>query len=346
MKLARCFAVKNTPKFADLEKLKNDKSQLHESLHHGLGDQMKQGETAFDEMPGMAEFKQSLHFENEKNFDEAEHHLKEGLKQLKTYDQDRTLGYLYLLRKLAHVSLLNRKFTESEKYFKITAHMTPMVTENPSHKFSSNRNLLVFYMQTNLQKAVEQMNAMQKDLDNSEYYASHGRQLDLLKANLHLLQRDHKTAKVLYKNQLKLATSDTNTAKILNNLAYATWQHSKELGRWETIPEETEEKKLAAKEKEFVVTWLKEAILKQESGELEGGIDLEKMQLVERLTSDGSVIPADLLECQDSAQKALLEQEYFGCLKSKNVGTMVTNLSEYLLEDLVMASQGQAGSNA
>jgi hypothetical protein len=45
--------------------------------------------------------------------------LKEALKILKKAEQEKSMGYLYLLKRLAYVCFCNRKFSESEKYFSI-----------------------------------------------------------------------------------------------------------------------------------------------------------------------------------------------------------------------------------
>jgi hypothetical protein len=50
------------------------------------------------------------------------------LKILKGAGEEKSHGYLFLLKRLAYVSYLNKKYSESEKYFKITANMVPMIT--------------------------------------------------------------------------------------------------------------------------------------------------------------------------------------------------------------------------
>lgn len=72
---------------------------------------------------------------------------------MKGAGEEKTHGYLFLLRRLAYVSFLNKKYTESERYFKITANMVPMITQDPSNIFDAHRNLLVLYTKTNLKKA-------------------------------------------------------------------------------------------------------------------------------------------------------------------------------------------------
>jgi len=53
----------------------------------------------------------------QKEYEDSEQCFKEALKLLKRTQSDKTLGYLYILKRLAYVSYLNDKFTESERYF-------------------------------------------------------------------------------------------------------------------------------------------------------------------------------------------------------------------------------------
>ena len=47
--------------------------------------------------------------------------------------------------------------------------------------------------------------------------------------------------------------------------------------------------------------------------------------MLDKLTDPNMLVPDDFEESQD---------EYFSLLKSKNLGKAVTNLSEYILEDI------------
>ena len=47
------------------------------------------------------------------------------------------MSYLYVLKRLAYVCFLDRRYAESEKYFKVSGDLTPLVTKNPSNLFSA-----------------------------------------------------------------------------------------------------------------------------------------------------------------------------------------------------------------
>jgi hypothetical protein len=51
------------------------------------------------------------------------------------------------------MSFLDKKYEESEKFFKISADMISNVTKNPMNIYSAQKNLLIHYIYTNLDKA-------------------------------------------------------------------------------------------------------------------------------------------------------------------------------------------------
>jgi hypothetical protein len=74
---------------------------------------------------------------HEKRFLESENFLKETLKILKQANQEKTMGYLYVLKRLAYVCFMDHKYSESERYFKVCNDLTPIVTKNPNNLFMS-----------------------------------------------------------------------------------------------------------------------------------------------------------------------------------------------------------------
>ena len=63
------------------------------------------------------------------------------------------MSYLYVLKRLAYVSFLDRRYGESEKYFRVSNDLTPIVTKNPNNIFASQKNLLLFYTYANIDNA-------------------------------------------------------------------------------------------------------------------------------------------------------------------------------------------------
>jgi hypothetical protein len=98
-------------------------------------EELEKPEDKFSGVVGLEEFKLSVECEKDKNYDESEMYLKETLKILKQADQHKTLGYLFILKRLAYVSFKNNKFTESEKYFSIVTSVMPSISENPMNIF-------------------------------------------------------------------------------------------------------------------------------------------------------------------------------------------------------------------
>ena len=86
---------------------------------------------------GLDELEQALNFFNLKKYDQSETLLKEALKILKKAKQEQSMGYLFLLKRLAYVCFCNRKYSESEKYFRVAADLTSVVTSNPANIFNA-----------------------------------------------------------------------------------------------------------------------------------------------------------------------------------------------------------------
>ena len=66
---------------------------------------------------GLHEYERAMQLFNQKNYEESEAYLREALKILKNANQEKSMGYMFILRKLAHVCFCNRKYSDSEKYF-------------------------------------------------------------------------------------------------------------------------------------------------------------------------------------------------------------------------------------
>lgn len=121
------------------------------------------------------------------------------------------------------------------------------------------------------------------------------------------------------------------------------------------MPEVTQEKKDAAQDEKYIISWLKEAIQKQEQFDMterskigesslerllnddhDDGLDVARLQLVDALTADSGLaaIPRDVEMMRESGSDALqeVEDKYFECLRSDNLSKPIANLAEYLLE--------------
>jgi len=101
---------------------------------------------------GLSEFEQSVKMMHEKRYEESERYLKEALKILKQASQHKSLGYVFLLKRLAYVSFLGHKYGESEKYFLVCQDLIDDITENPANRFSARRNLFTLYQYTDIEK--------------------------------------------------------------------------------------------------------------------------------------------------------------------------------------------------
>jgi hypothetical protein len=133
--------------------------------------------------------------------------LKQALKILKDANQSTTIGYLYLLKRLANVCFLGRKFADAEKFFKVAVDLVPQVTKNPSNLFNAQKNLLLFYTFTNLDKALVYSERLEKD--EAEMLPIHLKELKFMSANILFLSRDYMCAKLKYRELLAMDLKPT-----------------------------------------------------------------------------------------------------------------------------------------
>ena len=186
---------------------------------------MPEGEQ--DAILALTEFTEALEFFHEKKYDQAEVLLKEALKILKKAEQEKSMGYLYILKRLAYVCFCNKKYAESEKYFKVAVDIAQLVTSNPANVFNAKMNLLIFFTHTDLEKAREMGDRMLTDID--EFLPVHSKDLHFMLANIHFLSGDFVKAKTLYRQTLKMSPRADLEARLLNNLAFCSFMHLLEL---------------------------------------------------------------------------------------------------------------------
>lgn len=152
---------------------------------------------------GLTEFEQALQMFHLKKYDQAEMLLKEAMKILKKAEQEKSMGYIFLLKRLAYVTFCNKKFSESEKYFRVAADMTQLVSKNPANVFNAHMNLLVLLTHTDLEQAKEQGERMLADLD--DYLPVHNKDLHFMLGNVYFLSGDFDKAKGMFRQTLKMS---------------------------------------------------------------------------------------------------------------------------------------------
>ena len=216
-----------------------------------------------DAIMGIHEYEKAIQFFHDKKYDESEHYLKEVLRILKGAKQEETQGYLYVLRKLAYVCFVSRKFSESEKYFKVVTDLVSKVTKNPANVFSAQKNLLLFYTHTDINKARELGQRM--FVDSDDFLPIHNKELNFLLGNINFLSGDFGAAKSLYRNTLKLSPQPKLEAMILNNLAFTQWMSVMDLPKLKEQEGMTEEEfdkqtKLILNEEKYTMSYLLQSI--------------------------------------------------------------------------------------
>lgn len=215
-----------------------------------------------DAILALNEFKEALEFFHEKKYDQAEVLLKEALKILKKAEQEKSMGYLYILKRLAYVCFCNKKYSESEKYFTVAVDLAELVTSNPANVFNAKMNLLVFHTHTDLTKANELGERMLMDIE--ETLPAHSKDLHFMIGNIHFLSGEFTKAKTLYRQTLKMSPKPVLEAQTLNNLAFCSFMHLLDLPK---LKEKYEGQPAAEGEESGTDRYeqVKEQILREES---------------------------------------------------------------------------------
>lgn len=267
----RCFHVKPTPF--------DERDGEGYTLEDGPGSMYKKADGSTDSSPspfdedyyapdklpqseeqlilGLNEYKESAKLTQEKKYSQSAAYLKEALSILKRAKQEKSIGYLYLLKKLAHVSYLDCKYADAEKYFEVATKLVPHATKNPSNDFNTHKNLLIFYTYTNLEKAEKYAGQLLQKSD--ELLPLHHKELLFMVANIQLLNGVHGDAKDYYRQLLKMNCNPELKAQVLNNLAFSSWMHLIDIKKMED--KTSQEAKNIVLEAEYVESYLKESIL-------------------------------------------------------------------------------------
>ncbi len=69
--------------------------------------------------------------------------------------------------------------------------------------------------------------------DAEDYLPSNKRELYFLLGNIYFLNDQFSKAKQLYRNCMKLAPKPDMEAQLLNNLAFTSWMHAKQIKKTE-----------------------------------------------------------------------------------------------------------------
>ena len=112
------------------------------------------------------------------------------------------MGYLFLLKRLANVCYLSRKYADAEKYYKVCIELMPKVTSNPANAFSANKNLLLLYTYTDIKKALDFATKLNKQAP--EMLPLHFKELRFMTANVHFLHGEYMQAKLIYRELLSM----------------------------------------------------------------------------------------------------------------------------------------------
>lgn len=115
------------------------------------------------------------------------------------------MPYLHVLRRLAIVCFDNQKYEDAEKYLKIVNELVSNVTENPQNVWDAKKNLLVFYIHTNIDKAKQLGDRLLRKQES--LVPAHLKELVCLVGSIHVLKEDFPVAKNMFRNVIKMQPS-------------------------------------------------------------------------------------------------------------------------------------------
>jgi hypothetical protein len=128
----------------------------------------------------------------------AEFKLAQSVSVLKSAKQQETLGYLFLLKRLAYLSLQTGNYTQSEQLFQECVDLVPSITSSPVNLFQAQRNLVLAYCQFDVVKASYLVEEMCLGLDRNVASIDFG----LILGNVEFYNNQIASAKKIYRTCL------------------------------------------------------------------------------------------------------------------------------------------------
>jgi len=103
----------------------------------------------------MPEYLESQKHLQSENYKQASLQLESCVNILKRVNQHETLGYTYLLKRLAYANLQSKNHEKAEQQLKECVDIMPKITHSNTNLVSAKRNLLLSYTQYDMVKANE-----------------------------------------------------------------------------------------------------------------------------------------------------------------------------------------------
>jgi hypothetical protein len=161
------------------------------------------------------------------NNKKAEEHFKECLKILKNTNQTESVAYTYVLKKYTQSLFLNKKYEDCENYLKVSIQIAQGIFKTSGeYLFPYYRNLLAFYIYTDLAKADEYVKGLlsQGSVQKSNVYKYFLYSGGAVK----LLNSQYKEAKDLMDKAMEIGLTRQYEGFNLHNMAVLLYEMKRE----------------------------------------------------------------------------------------------------------------------
>lgn len=220
--LYNCLQFKNTKSFSSNErKEENIKSET--------------------DIEYLKEFKEGMSFLSSSQYSKAVEKFKESSSILKSINYSETIPNLIVLKRLAQSLFYSQSYIECEKVLRsaldLSSNIPEIVNNKPELIFLFQKNLLVFYMYTNIQSASVLLNTF---LDNKQ--SSYNRYFIYAAGSIKIMAREFSEAKKYLDLSLSLGLNETHEGHIINNMGVLKWECLNTIKSFDSLIKEDEEK--------------------------------------------------------------------------------------------------------
>jgi hypothetical protein len=297
--------------------------------------------SGIEQVKHMTEFQSGINLLNEGKFENAEYHLRECLKILKSIHQTETIAYIFILKKYTQILFYLKRIPECEKYLNASVEISKKIFNNsPELCFPYIRNLLAFYTHTDITKASDYVDTLLSEVGKNvkplKFYTFAG-------GAIKLLNNDFSSAKQLMNKTMEYQDLPSEIQGLnLHNLGLLNLEIKRV---YESFQDEAEKKKWVNQNKLIGIKFNeieKESFLlyKQCLSKLEiPNDDDDNDSLSTRKNSDEIKLLSNFLLSENEIlpeidRKVDEEKEnmLISCFKNKKSGLSMTNIAEMFFE--------------
>ena len=171
------------------------------------------------------EFKEALDYEKKGNKTMALDRFTRVRDILKSVNQEHSFNYIYILKKIALLSLDMYQYKDAEDALSMSLDIAQEITNNPQIINTHYHNLFCFYLKANLKSAIMMGKAQMSEEEKDNIPIVYQKQFLYNLGTAYLLNGNYADAKKVLRSCLNMQPKGILKANCLNNLAVAYWWH-------------------------------------------------------------------------------------------------------------------------